>query len=127
MEKTILNTVNAPEAIGPYSQGIEVGGWIFTSGQLPIDPETGIMEEKIEAQAMQSLKNVAAVLEAAGSSLKDAVKLTVFLFDMKDFAAVNEVYQNFFQSDYPARSAVQVARLPKDARIEIEAIAYKPR
>ena len=126
MEKTILNTVNAPEAIGPYSQGIEVGGWIFTSGQLPIDPETGIMEEKIEAQAMQSLKNVAAVLEAAGSSLKDAVKLTVFLFDMKDFAAVNEVYQNFFQSNYPVRSAVQVARLPKDARIEIEAIAYKP-
>ena len=126
MEKTILNTVNAPEAIGPYSQGIEVGGWIFTSGQLPIDPETGIMEEKIEAQAMQSLKNVAAVLEAAGSSLKDTVKLTVFLFDMKDFAAVNEVYQNFFQSNYPARSAVQVARLPKDARIEIEAIAYKP-
>lgn len=126
MEKTILNTVNAPEAIGPYSQGIEVGGWIFTSGQLPIDPETGIMEEKIEAQAMQSLKNVAAVLEAAGSSLKDGVKLTVFLFDMKDFAAVNEVYQNFFQSNYPARSAVQVARLPKDARIEIEAIAYKP-
>lgn len=126
MKKTILNTANAPEAIGPYSQGIEVGGWIFTSGQLPIDPETGIMEEKIEAQAMQSLKNVAAVLEAAGSSLKDAVKLTVFLFDMKDFAAVNEVYQNFFQSDYPARSAVQVARLPKDARIEIEAIAYKP-
>ena len=82
MEKTILNTVNAPEAIGPYSQGIEVGGWIFTSGQLPIDPETGIMEEKIEAQAMQSLKNVAAVLEAAGSSVKDAVKMTVFLFEM---------------------------------------------
>ena len=122
MSKTVLTTEHAPAAIGPYSQGIAAGGLAFTSGQLPIDPDTGVMPEGIEAQAAQSLKNVAAVLEAAGSSMEKAVKVTVFLADMNDFAVVNEVYKSFFQADCPARSAVQVARLPKDARIEIEAI-----
>lgn len=122
MSKVILSTQNAPAAIGPYSQGVAAGNLAFTSGQLPIDPATGAMPEGIEAQAAQSLKNVAAVLESAGSSMDKAVKVSVFLADMNDFAVVNEVYKTFFQTDCPARSAVQVARLPKDARIEIEAI-----
>ena len=124
MSKIVLSTEKAPAAIGPYSQGIQVGGFAFTSGQLPIDPATGTMPEGIEAQARQSLLNVAAVLESAGSSMDKAVKVTVFLADMNDFATVNGVYETFFQGDCPARSAVQVARLPKDARIEIEAIGY---
>ena len=123
MSKIVLTTERAPAAIGPYSQGITAGGLTFTSGQLPIDSVTGTMPEGIEAQTAQSLKNVAAVLEAAGSSMEKAVKVTMFLADMNDFAVVNEVYKTFFQTDCPARSAVQVARLPKDARIEIEAIA----
>lgn len=122
MSKTVLSTPNAPAAIGPYSQGIAACNLVFTSGQLPIDPATGVMPEGIEAQAAQSLKNVSAVLEAAGSSMEKAVKVTVFLADMNDFAVVNEVYKSFFSKDCPARSAVQVARLPKDALIEIEAI-----
>lgn len=123
MERKIISTDKAPSAIGPYSQGIATGGFAYTSGQLPIDPATGEMPDTIEAQAEQSLKNVAAILEAAGTSLANAVKLTVFLKDMNDFAAVNEVYARFFQGDFPARSAVEVARLPKDAKIEIEAVA----
>ena len=119
MTKTVLSTQQAPAAIGPYSQGIAAGDLVFTSGQLPIDPAT------IEEQARQSLKNVSAVLEAAGSSLDKAVKVTVFMADMNDFAAVNEVYKTFFTGDCPARSAVQVARLPNDAGIEIEAIAVR--
>lgn len=124
MERKTLRTDLAPAAIGPYSQGIALGSLVFTSGQLPIDPATGLMPDTIEAQAAQSLKNVSAVLEAAGSSLDKAVKITVFLADMNDFAAVNEVYKTFFTGDCPARSAVQVARLPKDAGLEIEAIAF---
>lgn len=124
MERKTLRTDLAPAAIGPYSQGIALGSLVFTSGQLPIDPVTGLMPDTIEAQAAQSLKNVSAVLEAAGSSLDKAVKITVFLADMNDFAAVNEVYKTFFTGDCPARSAVQVARLPKDAGLEIEAIAF---
>lgn len=124
MERKTLRTDLAPAAIGPYSQGIALGSLVFTSGQLPIDPATGLMPDTIEAQAAQSLKNVSAVLEAASSSLDKAVKITVFLADMNDFAAVNEVYKTFFTGDCPARSAVQVARLPKDAGLEIEAIAF---
>ena len=124
MSKIVLSTQNAPAAIGPYSQGIAIANLAFTSGQLPIDPVTGVMPEGIEAQAAQSLKNVAGVLETAGSSMEKAVKVTVFLTDMNDFAVVNEVYKTFFHTDCPARSAVQVARLPKDASIEVEAIAY---
>jgi len=121
--KNIITTSNAPAAIGPYSQGIATNGLVFTSGQLPLDPETGEMPETIEEQAKLSLENVKAILEAAGSSMEHAIKLTVFLSDMNDFAAVNEVYKTFFAGDFPCRSAVQAARLPKDAKIEIEAIA----
>lgn len=123
MSKQIISTNNAPAAIGPYSQGIIIGNLVFTSGQLPIDPATGVMPEGVAAQAEQSLKNVQAILEAAGSSMDKALKVTVFMADMNDFATVNGVYEKYFKSDYPSRSAVQVARLPKDALIEIEAIA----
>ncbi len=123
MSKTIISTEKAPAAIGPYSQGIGFGSLVFTSGQLPINPENGEMPNGVREQATQSLKNVQAVLEEGGSSLEKVLKVTVFLADMNDFAVVNEVYKTFFVSDCPARSAVQVARLPKDALIEIEAIA----
>lgn len=123
--RKIINTEKAPAAIGPYSQGICTGDLVFTSGQLPIDPATGEMPADVEAQAEQSLKNVQAILEAAGSDMSKAVKLTVFLADIKDFAKVNEVYARFFADEPPCRSAFQVAHLPKDALIEIEAIAVK--
>lgn len=123
--KKVVFTKDAPAAIGPYSQGIIVGDLVFTSGQLPVDPKSGEIPETIEAQARQSLENVKAILEEAGSGMENIVKTTVFLADMNDFAAVNEVYASFFESDYPCRSAVQIARLPKDAGIEIEAIATR--
>jgi len=123
--KTTISTSKAPGAIGPYSQGIRCGGLVFTSGQLGIHPETGEMPVSIQEQTRQSLENVKSVLEAAGSGLDKAVKMTVFLKDMNDFVAMNEIYQEFFQNDFPARSAVEVARLPKDARIEIEAVAHE--
>ncbi|MDR2036262.1 MAG: RidA family protein [Coriobacteriales bacterium] len=124
--KSIVSTPCAPAAIGPYSQGIVAGNLVFTSGQLPLDPATGEMPRTIEEQARQSLENVKAILEAAGSSLNAAVKLTVFLTDLNDFVVVNEVYQSYFSGDFPCRSAVEVSRLPKDAKIEIEAIAVIP-
>ena len=115
-----------PAAIGPYSQGIQAGGLTITSGQLPIDPATGAFAEGgIAGQTRQSLENVKAVLSAAGYTMDDVIKTTVFLKDMNDFAAMNEVYATFFSATPPARSAVEVARLPKDALLEIEAIAYK--
>ena len=123
--KTTISTSKAPGAIGPYSQGIRCAGLVFTSGQLGIHPETGEMPVSIQEQTRQSLENVKSVLEAAGSGLDKAVKMTVFLKDMNDFVAMNEIYQEFFQNDFPARSAVEVARLPKDARIEIEAVAHE--
>ena len=122
MKKKVITTKNAPGAIGPYSQGMIVGNLVYTSGQLPIDSATGVMPEGIEEQTRQSLENVKSILEAGGSSMKDAVKLLIFIKEMNDFAKVNEVYGTFFSSDYPARSCVEVARLPKDALIEIEAI-----
>lgn len=125
MSKTIIHTDNAPKAIGPYSQAVQVGPFVYTSGQLGLDPETGEFPEGVAAQAKQSLANVKAILEEAGVSLADVVKTTVFLKDMNDFATVNEVYASFFEAPYPARSAVEVARLPKDALVEIEVIAYK--
>jgi 2-iminobutanoate/2-iminopropanoate deaminase len=121
----VINTSNAPEAIGPYSQGIDAGVLVFTSGQLPIDPASGVMPQGAAAQARQSMENVKAVLEAAGTSLAKTVKTTIFLHNMDDFAAVNEVYAGFFKGVFPARSCVQVARLPKDALLEIEAVAVK--
>ncbi len=122
--KTVISTNDAPAAIGPYSQGIAVGGFVFTSGQLPIDPATGAFAgSTIQEQTRQSLLNVQAVLQSAGAGLEDAVKVTVFLKDMNDFAAMNSVYAAFFPQAAPARSAVEVARLPKDALVEIEAVA----
>ena len=122
--KERISTEQAPAAIGPYSQGIRTAGLVVTSGQLPIDPATGAFAgTDIAAQTRQSLKNVQAVLEAAGSSLDKVLKTTVFLKDMGDFAAMNEVYASFFPGEAPARSAVEVARLPKDALVEIEALA----
>lgn len=122
--KQVIHTDKAPAAIGPYSQAIQIGQLLFTSGQVPIDPETGaIVEGGIQEQARQSLNNIKAILNAAGTNMGAVVKTTVFLQDMNDFAAMNEVYGEFFQEPYPARSAVQVGRLPKDALVEIEAIA----
>lgn len=122
----IINTQQAPAAIGPYVQAVNTGSMVFTSGQLPVDPETGLMSEAIEVQAHQSLENVRAIVEAAGLTVKQIVKTTVFVKDLNDFAAVNAVYEAFFTrhaAGFPARSCVEVARLPKDAKIEIEAIA----
>ncbi|MBR2484268.1 MAG: RidA family protein [Oscillospiraceae bacterium] len=122
--KKIIATNNAPAAIGPYSQGIQIGNLVYTSGQIPVDPATGVMPATIEEQTRTSLSNVKAILEQAGSGMDKVIKTTVFLKDMNDFAAMNEVYKSFFvEGNYPARSAVQVARLPKDALVEIEAIA----
>lgn len=124
--KQIISTSKAPAAIGPYSQATEVSGLVITSGQLPIDPATGTFPEGIQAQTKQSLTNVKAVLEAAGTSMDHVLKTTVFLSDMNNFGAMNEVYATFFQEgSYPSRSAVEVARLPKDALVEIEVIAAK--
>lgn len=123
MKKEIISTKNAPAAVGAYSQGIKAGDLVFTSGQLPIDPKTGEMPETIEEQTARSLQNVSAILEGAGSSLEQAIKLTVFLQDINDFAAMNEVYASFFKGDPPCRSAVEVAAIPKGAKVEIEAIA----
>ena len=122
--KQVIHTDKAPAAISPYSQALQIGQLLFTSGQVPIDPETGaIVEGGIQEQARQSLNNIKAILNAAGTNMGAVVKTTVFLQDMNDFAAMNEVYAQFFQEPYPARSAVQVARLPKDVLVEIEAIA----
>lgn len=124
--KTIISTANAPAAIGPYSQAIDLGNLVITSGQLPIDVATGAFPEGIEAQTRQSLTNVKAILESVGLTMDSVVKTTVFLSDMNNFAAMNGVYAEFFsEGNYPARSAVEVARLPKDALVEIEVIAVK--
>lgn len=121
----VISTTKAPAAIGPYSQGIEAGPFIFSSGQLPIDPASGAMPSDAAAQARQSMENVKAVIEAAGSSLAKVVKVTIFLQNLEHFGAVNDVYASFFSGTFPARSCVQVARLPKDALVEIEAVALK--
>ncbi len=120
----IISTERAPQALGPYSQAIRANGFIFCSGQIPIDPATGaVVETTAEGQARQAITNLRHVLEAAGSGLDKVVKTTVFLADMADFAAVNGVYAELFGDTKPARSCVQAARLPKDVKIEIEAIA----
>jgi len=123
--KEAVVSPHAPKAIGPYSQAVKVGPWVFCSGQLGMDPETGqLVPGGIEAETRQALTNLQRVLEAAGASLDHVVKVTVFLQDIGDFAKMNEVYSTFFRVPYPARAAVQVAALPKGARVEIEAIAY---
>lgn len=123
MEKRIIATENAPGAIGPYSQAVQIGEVVYTSGQLPVNPTTGLIPEDVKEQTKQSLENVKAILEAAGTSMDKVVKTTVFIKDMNDFAQVNEVYGQFFAAPFPARSCVEVARLPKDAKVEIEVIA----
>lgn len=125
MEKKIISTNKAPAAIGPYSQAIKLGDMIYTSGMIPVVPETGeIVVGGVDAQAEQALKNLGEVLSAAGSSFDNVVKTTVFIKDMKDFGTVNEVYKKFFTKNFPARSCVEVARLPKDVLVEIECIAF---
>lgn len=123
--KKAIATTNAPGAIGPYSQAIDAGAFVFVSGQIPVDPATGNIPEGISAQAAQSLKNLAAILDAAGLSTANVVKTTVFLADMADFAAMNAEYAKAFAEPFPARSAVAVRELPKGVLVEIEAIAVK--
>ncbi|WP_411681462.1 RidA family protein [Clostridium thailandense] len=123
MEKTIISTKAAPGAVGPYSQAVKAGNLVFTSGQLPLNPTTGeLVGNDVKKAAEQSLENVKAILEEAGTSLDKVIKTTVFVKNMSDFAAVNEVYAKYFQKDMPARSCVQVV-LPKDALVEIEVVA----
>jgi 2-iminobutanoate/2-iminopropanoate deaminase len=122
--REIVKTEKAPAAIGPYSQAVCAGGFVFASGQIPLDPETGeFVPGGVSEQTEQVMRNLSAVLEAAGSSFDRVVKTTVFLADMNDFAAMNEVYGRYFKTNPPARATVQAARLPRDARVEIEAIA----
>ena len=122
--REIIRTESAPQAIGPYSQAIRAGGFVFASGQIPLDPKTGeFVAGGISEQTEQVLRNLSAVLEAAGTSLDRVVKTTVFLADMNDFAAMNEVYGRYFKGDAPARSTVEAAGLPRGARVEIDAIA----
>jgi 2-iminobutanoate/2-iminopropanoate deaminase len=124
MPKQTINTSNAPAAIGPYSQAIRAGDTIYISGQLPVDPATGsFFGDDIASQTKQSLDNIRAILTTAGADLENIVKTTVFMKDMSEFAAMNKVYAGYFTGSYPARAAVQVACLPKDARVEIEAVA----
>jgi 2-iminobutanoate/2-iminopropanoate deaminase len=125
MKQNIVSTVKAPAAIGPYSQGIEIGNLVFTSGQIPLTPEGNIVGPNIEEQVRQALHNAEQILLAAGTSLDKVVKTTVFLADMNDFQVMNNIYAEFFTKTSPARSAVQVARLPKDVKVEVEMIAYK--
>lgn len=126
MSKKIIATDKAPSAIGPYSQGVQAGDLLFVSGQLPIDPSSGVMAEGIEAQTKQSLENVKAIIEAAGGTISNVIKCTVFLKDMNEFAGMNKIYAEYFTENFPARAAVEVARLPKDANVEIEAIVKMP-
>ena len=123
--KNIISTNNAPAAIGPYSQAVEVNGMVFTSGQIPVNPATGEIPEGIEAQAEQVMVNVKNLLEAAGTSMENVIKTTVFIKDMNDFGTINGIYSKYFEKDCPASSCVEVARPPKDVLMEMEAIALK--
>lgn len=124
--KKVIKTAKAPSAIGPYSQAIQVGNLVYTSGQIPIDPSTGaFVEGGIKEQTRQSLQNVKSILEEAGLTMCDVLKTTVFMADMNDFADMNAVYASFFTEPYPARSAVAVKTLPKGALVEIEVIAFQ--
>lgn len=123
--KKIINTDKAPAAIGPYSQAMEINGMIYTSGVIPVVPSTGEIPDGVEIQARQVMKNLKALLEAADCSMDKVIKTTVFIKEMNDFSKINEIYAEFFTEAYPARSCVEVARLPKDVLLEIEAIATK--
>lgn len=118
-----IKTENAPAAIGPYSQGMNVGNLVFTSGQIPFNTNGELVSDDVQEQARQSLNNIKKILEEAGTNVDNVVKCTVFISDMNDFPEINEVYEEFFTKPYPARSCVEVARLPKDVKVEIEAIA----
>ena len=124
MAKEIIATTDAPGAVGPYVQAVKVNGMVYCSGQLGIDPAFGKLPEGVEAQAHRSMKNLGAVLEEAGSDFSKVVKTTIFLADMDDFAKVNEIYKSYFGETYPARSCVQVAKLPLGGLVEVECIAY---
>lgn len=124
--KKIIQTENAPKAIGPYSQGIQMGNMLFVSGQLPVNPMNGTISDDIEVQTNQSLENVKAVVLAAGFNMDDIVKTTVYVKDLNQFDRINKVYASFFKQDPPARACIEIARLPKDAGVEIEAVACKP-
>lgn len=125
MKRQIIHTQKAPAAIGPYSQANRAGGFVFTAGQIPLDPATmQIVGATAPEQAVQALRNAQAIVEAAGLTLRDVVKVTVFIRDMGQFAAINEVYKTFFAEEPPARSVVEVSRLPKDVLVEIEMVAY---
>jgi 2-iminobutanoate/2-iminopropanoate deaminase len=123
MKKLIVETTNAPEVIGPYSQAVRAGGFLFTSGQIPLCRDSGRVAEGIEEQAKKAFENLSAVLQAGKSSLSKVIKTTLFIKDMNDFSKINEIYGQFFPAPYPSRSCVEVSRLPKDVLIEIEAIA----
>ena len=124
MDKTVVNAPNAPPAIGPYSPALRVGNFLFLSGQIPLDPTTGqIVDGDIRVQTTQVLRNMGELLKAGGTDFAAVVRTTIFLADMNDFAVVNEIYATFFAEPYPARATVQVARLPKDVRVEIDATA----
>jgi 2-iminobutanoate/2-iminopropanoate deaminase len=125
MERKIINTADAPQAIGPYSQAVTAGNLVFCSGQIPLTPAGQLVEGDVSVQARQVLENLKGLLAAAGSSFEQVVKTTVFLADMNDFAAMNAVYAEYFTSNPPARSTVQVARLPRDVKVEIEAVALR--
>ena len=123
MAKIIISTENSPSAIGPYSQAVCVGGLTFTSGQIPLDPYTGnLVSENFEDQAIQTLENIKGILLERNRTLNDIVKLTVYLVDLSNFNKLNRIFKNFFKDDYPARSVIEVSKLPKNAKIEIEAI-----
>ena len=124
MPRESISTPNAPAAIGPYAQAVKAGGFLFVSGQIPLDPATGeLVQDGIQAETHQVLNNLKAILEAGGSSLEKVVKTTVFIADMDQFGTINEIYAEYFQTDPPARACVEVARLPKDVQVEIEAVA----
>ena len=121
--KEVISTKNAPGAIGPYSQGIKIGNLVFTSGQIPLNPANGEMAETIEEQTKQALDNIKAILEESGTCMDNVIKTTVFLTDLNDFTKMNDIYATYFTGEKPARSAIEISKLPKDAKIEIEAIA----
>ena len=125
MPKKIISTQNAPQAIGPYSQAINIGGITFTSGQIPLVPETGnLISENFEEQAIQTLENIKNIILARDKSINDIVKLTVYLVDLSNFESLNNIFKEFFINNYPARSVIEVSKLPKNSQIEIEAIFY---
>jgi 2-iminobutanoate/2-iminopropanoate deaminase len=127
MTKLVINTENAPAAIGPYSQAIVCNGMVYCSGQIPIDPKTGeLVSQSIEAETKQVLENISAVLKEAGCGFEHVIKANIFIKDMNDFTKINEVYASYFKAPYPARACVEVSRLPKDVRVEIEVIASQP-